>query len=325
MMAITQAKKPAFKKPFRLVKTFQVTPLAARGMSPAGLAASSMQLGITAAGYTPSKKHMHVESPSPGASDWQRTEHQGRDTTKKTSQSLAKRDDKDSARGRSWTREHSEDGGRSWSTSWHPSDKESDKDQMGSKHKSKSSSEHEKAASKGKGGTPAKGQGSGQAGPSHDNWLALPTAPIMPRMKHVVPSKSLKKVEPKMVHQMMVQQQARQPMPSRVYLPSAPTGAKHYQTSKKNIDSLSQEWDHLGREVRAVQALYTTTGVHGQQMSVLMQPVQASGITALAVLQIQLQELCLKNAGTMLKDQALAQNLIFFGERMQTKGAERKC
>ncbi len=104
-------------------------------------------------------------------------------------------------------------------------------------------------------------------------------------------------------------------MPLWVYLPLAPTGVKHYQMSKKNIDSLSQEWDRLGRKVRASQALYTATGVHGQHMSVLMQPVQASMITVPAVPQIQPQELCLKNVRTTLKDQALAQNLIFFGER----------
>ncbi len=89
-------------------------------------------------------------------------------------------------------------------------------------------------------------------------------------------------------------------------------GMKHYQTSKKNLDSLSQEWDHLGREMRAAQALYTSTGAHGQQQMVLMQPVQASRIAAP---QIQPSELRLRNAGTTLKDQVMAQNLIYFGER----------
>ncbi len=40
--------------------------------------------------------------------------------------------------------------------------------------------------------------------------------------------------------------------------------------------------------------------------------MQASGIATPAVPRIQLQELRLKNAGTKLKDQALAQNLIIF-------------
>ncbi len=101
MMAITQAKKPMFKKPFQPVKTFQVTPLAARGVLPAGSAASSMQLGITTASYIQSKKPMCVESPSPGASDQQRTENQSQDMTKKSSQSSVMRDGKGSARGRS--------------------------------------------------------------------------------------------------------------------------------------------------------------------------------------------------------------------------------
>ncbi len=76
MTMIAQAKKLAFKKPFWLVKMFQVTLLAARGVSPAGSAASSMQLGITTAGYSQSRTPMHVESPSPGAMDQQGTGHQ---------------------------------------------------------------------------------------------------------------------------------------------------------------------------------------------------------------------------------------------------------
>ncbi len=109
-----------------------------------------------------------------------------------------------------------------------------------------------------------------------------------------------------------------------MYLPLAPTGVKHYQMFKKNLDSLSQEQDRLGRETRAAQALYTSTGAHGQQQTVLMQPALASGIAALLVPQIQPSELHLKNAGTMLKDQTMAQNLIFFGERARMKGAEWK-
>ncbi len=46
-----------------------------------------------------------------------------------------------------------------------------------------------------------------------------------------------------------------------------------------------------------------------------MQLAQASWITAQAVPQIQLQEMRLKNAGTRLKDQALALNLIIFSEQ----------
>ncbi len=92
-------------------------------------------------------------------------------------------------------------------------------------------------------------------------------------------------------------------------------GVKHYQMLKKNLDSFSQEQDRLSRETRAAKALYTTTGAHGQQMMVLTQPTQASRIAAPAVPWIQLSELHLKNDGTMLKDQAMAQNLIYFGGR----------
>ncbi len=56
----------------------------------------------------------------------------------------------------------------------------------------------------------------------------------------------------------------------------------------------------------------------GQQQTVLMQPVQTSGIDELLALQIQPSELCLRNAGVTLKDQAMAQNLIYFVEREHT-------
>ncbi len=143
-------------------------------------------------------------------------------------------------------------------------------------------------------------QGDGQAGLSHGGWPALPMAPVTPGMKRGPPSKSPKKVEAKMVRQMQqqVQQQAGHPMPTQVYLPSAPMSLKHYQTSKKSLDSLSQEWDCLGRQTRAAQVLYTSTGAHDQQQMVLTQPVQASRIIAQPVPQIQPSELRLRNAGT---------------------------
>ncbi len=187
---------------------------------------------------------------------------------------------------------------------------------MSSRLMSKSSSKaHGKMVSKSKGGTPAKGQDRPQAGPSHDHWPALPTALVTPRMKRSAPSQSPKKVEAKMACRLSVQQIAGQPQLSQVYLPSALSSVKHYQTLKKKVMSLGQEQDRLSWEVRAAEALYTVTGVQGQRLSVLMQPVHASGIVTLVVPRIQLQELCLKNAGTRLKDQALAQNLIIFGER----------
>ncbi len=56
-------------------------------------------------------------------------------------------------------------------------------------------------------------------------------------------------------------------------------------------------------------------GTMGQQQTVLMQPAQVTGIAELLVPWIQLAELQLKNAGVTLKDQAMAQNLIFFEDR----------
>ncbi len=181
--------------------------------------------------------------------------------------------------------------------------------------------------SKSKGGFDAYAmeQGDGQDGQSHGSWSALPTVLTMLGVKRAAPSKSPKKVDTKMARQMQmqqqVQQQARHLVLTYVYLPSALVGMKHYQTSKKNINALSQEQEHLGREARAAQVLYTSTGVLGQPQMVLTQPTQVSGIIELPVPWIQLSELCLRNAGTMLKDQVMAQNLIFFGERVQMKGA----
>ncbi len=107
-------------------------------------------------------------------------------------------------------------------------------------------------------------------------------------------------------------------MPMHVHLPLPLVGSPRlYQTSKKILTTLSQERDHLGREMRAAQALYMHMGTTGQQQTVLMQPTQETRIAELPVPWIQPLELHLKNAGVALKDLAMAQNLIFFGEREQ--------
>ncbi len=105
-------------------------------------------------------------------------------------------------------------------------------------------------------------------------------------------------------------------MAMRVYLPLALMGSpKLYQMSHKSLTVLGQEWEHLGQEMRAAQAPYTHTGTMGQMQTVLMQPTQATRIIELPVPWIQLSELHLKDTGVMLKDQVMAQNLLFFGER----------
>ncbi len=58
-------------------------------------------------------------------------------------------------------------------------------------------------------------------------------------------------------------------------------------------------------------------GTMGQMQMVLMQPAQATGIAEPLVPWILPSELHLKNAGVALKDQVMAQNLLFFGERKQ--------
>ncbi len=192
---------------------------------------------------------------------------------------------------------------------------------MSSKLKLKSSSKSQgKLVSKSKDGMPAKGQESTQARPSHEQWPPLPTAPATPGTKcSAVLQLPTKKVEAKVARRLSMQQIAGQPQLSWLYLPSTPTSVKHYKTLKRSMASLGQERDHLSREARATEEHYTATSELGQTLPVLMQPAQASGITTQAVPRIQAQELCLKNAGARLRDQALAQNLINFSQR------EKEC
>ncbi len=175
-------------------------------------------------------------------------------------------------------------GGGSKDASQLPLDKESDK------QKEKRATEQEKTKPMGKGGFDAYpiDQGDGQARPSHDGWPALPTAAGAARVKHTAPSKSLKRVAPKMACQMQMQQQVQQqaghPMPMHVFLPLALMGVlKPYETSQKSLSAGSQEWECLSREARAAQALYTHTGRMGETQMVLTQPVQATGIVELPV------------------------------------------
>ncbi len=128
--------------------------------------------------------------------------------------------------------------------------------------------------------------------------------------------------------QQKVQQQTMHPMQTCIFLPSAPMGVPEpYETSKKSLTAGTDEWECLNREVRAAQALFMHTGRMGKTQMVLMQPVQATGIAELLMLRSQPEELHLRNAGVALKDQVMAQNLIFFMERKEAKATshQRSC
>ncbi len=76
MMIMQYRQQPVLKKPLALVRRFQVQTtspvIQARNASPAGLAASSIHLGASAANYSKkSKASMREESPSPSVQDRQ--------------------------------------------------------------------------------------------------------------------------------------------------------------------------------------------------------------------------------------------------------------
>ncbi len=72
-----------------------------------------------------------------------------------------------------------------------------------------------------------------------------------------------------MAHQMQTQQKVQQqvghPMQTCAFLQSAPMGVpKPYETSKKSLTVGTEEQEHLSREARAAEALFTHTGRMGE-------------------------------------------------------------
>ncbi len=235
------------------------------------------------------------QSPSLGAKDRQRSGHKSQDTMKKTSPANRVARSKDSSQ---------------------PS---SDKERDSTKQKKQATA---KLKPMSRGGFDAywEAQGGEQAGPSHEDWPALQPASGTARVKRAAPSQSLKKVATKAAHQIQaqqrIQQQALQPAPVRVFLLSAPAGTpKPFEMTKKSLAAGIDEWEHLNQETRAAQALFTQYGQLGMAQAVLMQPVQVTGIVEPPMPWIRPDELRLRNAGVSLKEQAMAQNLIYFVQR----------
>ncbi len=238
---------------------------------------------------------MQEQSPSPGAQDWQRGEHESRDPTKKTLPAKKVAGSKDGSQ--------------------LPSDKESDKQK-------KQAAVKEKAKPTRRGGFDSYrgAQGGEQARLSRKDWPALPAAAGVAGVKRAAPSQSPKKVATKVACQIQmqqrVQQQAMHLAQTRIFLLSAPMGTpKLYETSKKSLAGGTDEWERLNREARATQALFTHTGKMGETQMVLTQPAQATRIVEPPMPRIQPEELRLRNASVALKDQARAQNLVFFVEK----------
>ncbi len=134
------------------------------------------------------------------------------------------------------------------------------------------------------------------------------------------PSQSLKKSDAKVARQIQVQhklqQQALQPPPACVFLPSALVGApRPFEMTKRSMMAGNDKQERLNQETRAGQALFTEFGrILGMMRAVLMQPTQPSGINELRVPRIQGDELRMRNAGVSLIDQARVQNLKYFSE-----------
>ncbi len=78
----------------------------------------------------------------------------------------------------------------------------------------------------------------------------------------------------------------------------------------------NNEWECLEREVRAGEVLYTQYGgIPGTTRAVLQQLAQPTGSHEPRVPQIQDDELCMRNAGANLRDQARVQNVKHFMEQ----------
>ncbi len=98
------------------------------------------------------------------------------------------------------------------------------------------------------------------------------------------PSQSPAKAPPKVQRQREVQyrlaQEDLQPLPTRLFLPSAPMGAPRApETSKRSLEQARAERQNLAQEVRASEELYHIQGAQSQLQLRLQQPVQPAGRT----------------------------------------------
>ncbi len=181
----------------------------------------------------------------------------------------------------------------------------------------------------GKGGFDAP-SGPGAAGPSHAGWQSLLT-PQVGHKRAAASSQSPKKTPTKVARQLAIQyrisQEDLQPPPVWVYLPLAPMGApRAFKTSRKSVALGTAEWDNLDRQVRANEELYTRQGqMPGTVRMVLQQLAQPSGRTDEPMVpRLKDDELCLRNAGVRLQDQARVQNIHFFSEREQERQLQQQ-
>ncbi len=80
---------------------------------------------------------------------------------------------------------------------------------------------------------------------------------------------------------------------------------RSFEMTRKSVALGNDEWERLDWEARASQALFTQFGeITGPTQVVLMQPAHLSGIDEPKVPRIQEDELCVRNAGINLRNQA---------------------
>ncbi|MCP4545747.1 MAG: hypothetical protein GY835_04680, partial [bacterium] len=114
-----------------------------------------------------------------------------------------------------------------------------------------------------------------------------------------------------------ISQEDLQPMPMRLFLPSAPMGApRPPENTQRSLNQAHAEREMLDQEVRDSDALYTIPGnTPGEEQAVLQQPVQPTGWTDEPVVpRIRPAEFGVCQAGIRFRDQARSQNMKEFLE-----------
>ncbi len=213
-------------------------PTMSRAPSPA---VSSVHVGEGAAEVT---RRLREQSPSPGATDQQRGAHESRDPAKKVTLAM-----RAASKG-------SDDGLPKQLAAATP-----------------------KRASRGRSDAYPRPDNGVQAGMSQEGWPTLQqSAPLMGHKCAAGLSPSPKKTKAKVARRVQVQhqlsQQALQPAPMRIFLPSAPMGApQSFEMTKRSVALGNDEQECLDREARSSWALFTQFGgIMGTTRAVLTQP-----------------------------------------------------
>ncbi|MCP4549188.1 MAG: hypothetical protein GY835_22270, partial [bacterium] len=117
-----------------------------------------------------------------------------------------------------------------------------------------------------------------------------------------------------------------QPMPTRLFLPSAPMGApRRPENTQQSLNQARAECKMLEQEVRDSDALFTIPGnTPNEDRAMLQQPVQPTGRTHEPLVpRIQPAEFGVRQAGVRFREQARSTNLnvlVGWEEACQKRG-----